>query len=122
MKAIKIALTLFSMVFFTTLGMSQTNKNADQENTEKIISHLNLSPEKASIAREIGKKYYEKMNLAKDDYEKKAITDETDLEIRKLLSEEEYKKYYAFITEQKNSSQIQSNQNKRPIKNTSLSK
>ncbi|MCB0381009.1 MAG: hypothetical protein KDD24_07110 [Flavobacteriales bacterium] len=104
MKAIKIGLTLFAMIAMVTFSSAQTaeQKAENQARIEKIITHLELSNEQAAKARIINEKYFGLMSNAKTDEERKQLNDEADAEAKKLLTEEQYTKYRAYLTAESN--------------------
>lgn len=81
---------------------------ANKERTEKIIKHLELSEEQAVKARVLNEKYFGLMTNAVDATEKKRLNDEADAEAKKLMTEEQYKKYRAYLTAEKNPQQAKS--------------
>jgi len=104
MKTLKIGLTLFTLLVMVTFGSAQTPEQTakNKERTEKIIKHLELSEEQAVKARTINEKYFNLLANAKTDEDKKRLTDEADAEAKKVLTEEQYKKYRAYLTAEKN--------------------
>lgn len=104
MKAIKIGLTLFAMIVMVTFSSAQTaeQKAENQARIEKIITHLELSKEQAVKARSINDKYFGLISNAKTDEERKQFNDEADAEAKKLLTEEQYIKYRAYLTAENN--------------------
>jgi len=104
MKTLKIGLTLFTMLVMVTFGSAQTPEQTakNKERTEKIIKHLELSEEQAVNARTINEKYFNLLANAKTDTDKKRLNDEADADVKKVLTEEQYKKYRAYLTAEKN--------------------
>lgn len=121
MKAIKIGLTLFAMIAMVTFSSAQTaeQKAENQARIEKIITHLELSNEQAAKARIINEKYFGLMSNAKTDEERKQLNDEADAEAKKLLTEEQYTKYRAYLTAESNPVVAPKT---RPVKSSSATK
>lgn len=107
MKTIKIVLSAFAMIAMVSFSNAQNEDKAaaTRERTEKIIKHLELSEEQAAKARTINEKYIGLLANAANDTEKKKLNDEADAEVKKLLTEEQYKKYRAYLTAEKNPQQ-----------------
>jgi DNA replication protein DnaC len=107
MKTIKIVLSTFALLAMVSFSNAQNTDKAaaNKERTEKIIKHLELSEEQAVKARELANKYSTLFSNAKDDAERKKLNDEADAETKKILTEEQYKKYKAYVTAEKNPKQ-----------------
>ena len=122
MKAIKIGLTLFAMLVMVTFSSAQTEKEAHMEKTEKLITYLELSEKQAVQARELNSKYFDLFAKADSPEEKKRLNDESQAEARKILTEEQYKKYQDYVTKENNPTSVPLNQNVRPVKKASAGK
>lgn len=109
MKTIKIVLSAFAMLAMLSFSNAQNTDKAaaNKERTEKIIKHLELSEEQAVKARELNEKYFALISNAKTDVEKKNYTGEAENEVKKILTEEQYKKYRAYVTAEQNPKQVQ---------------
>ncbi len=108
MKTIKIVLSAFAMLAMVSFSNAQTaDKTAHMEKVEVYIKQLELSPEQAVKARDLNSKYFDLIANAPTPEDRKRLTDEADAEARKLLTEEQYKKYYALKTADQNPKQVQ---------------
>jgi hypothetical protein len=109
MKAMKIGLMVFTMLIMVTFASAQTtDKTASVERTEKIIKHLELSEKQAVKARALNEKYFDLITNTEDATEKKRLNDEVDAEAKKILTDEQYKKYNAYLTAEKNPKEAKS--------------
>ena len=108
MKTIKIVLSAFAMLAMVSFSNAQTaDKTAHMEKVESYIKQLELSPEQAVKAREMNSKYFDLVTNAATPEDRKRLTDEADAEAKKILTEEQYKKYYALKTAEQNPKQVQ---------------
>ncbi len=103
MKAIRIGIMAFTFLAMISISSAQTANNAKtKERTEKIISYLGLSDAQAVKARAISDKYFDLFTATKDANEKKKLNDQAEAEIKQLLTEDQYKKYRVYLTNEKN--------------------
>lgn len=108
MKTIKIVLSAFAMFTMISFTNAQTTeKTARMNQVESYIKQLDLTPEQAEKCRELSDKYSDLVRNVTTREERKKLTDEADAEAKKILTEEQYKKYYALKTANKNPKQEQ---------------
>lgn len=106
MKTIKIVLSAFAMLAMVSFTNAQNaDKATHMEKVENYIKQLDLTPEQAEKSRELSSKYFDLIKNAATPEERKKLTDEADAEAKKILTEEQYKKYYALKTANKNPKQ-----------------
>ena len=106
MKTIKIVLSAVAMLAMVSFSNAQSaEKTAQIEKVESYIQQLELSTEQAVKARELNHKYFDLITNAATPEDKKRLTVEADNEVKKILTEEQYKKYYALKTADENPKQ-----------------
>jgi hypothetical protein len=111
MKVLKLGLTLFSLfvvVAFSSAQNSQEKMTKEELRTEKIIDYIELDNSVAIKARALSVKYTDLINEANDDSAKEQIFKNLDLDVRNLLTEEQYKKYQEFLAKEKKSAATRS--------------
>jgi hypothetical protein len=105
MKALKIGLTLFSMLVLVTFSSAQSGTERmtkEEARTERIIEYVGLDAATAVKARELSVKYTALFKEAGDDVKKEQIIKDMDVDAKNLLTEEQYKKYKEFLANEKN--------------------
>lgn len=105
MKALKIGLTLFSMLVIVAFSSAQNDKSKmtkEEVRTEKIIDYVGLGGDVAEKARSLSVKYTDLINQSNDDAQKKEkIFQDLDVEVKALLTDEQYKMYEGFVQKEK---------------------
>ena len=106
MKTLKLGLTLFSLfavVAFSSAQNDNTKMTKEEVRTEKIIDYIGLDDNVASKARTLSVKYTALINEASDDSKKEQIFKNLDIDVKNLLTDEQYKKYKEFLANEKKS-------------------
>ncbi|MCC7331772.1 MAG: hypothetical protein IT232_04100 [Flavobacteriales bacterium] len=122
MKSIKIILSAF--VFFAMVSISYAQeatvakisdkKETPAEKTERYIKQLELKADQADQVRKLSEKYNGLIANAKTPQEKKTLKTEVEIELKKILTEDQYNKYYALKTADQNPQSAQPIQPRRP--------
>ena len=104
MKALKIGITLFSLLAIVSFSNAQDaeSKRVDSR-TERIITKLGLNETQATQARELSVKYKDLVANATDQKQKTAYKQEAEVELKKILTAEQYQDYKEILANEKKS-------------------
>lgn len=102
MKALKIGITLFSLLAIVAVSSAQTARiTKENARVERIITQLGLNEDQASKAREISAKYSELIKGTRDMDQKNAYKAEADSKVQEILTAEQYTEYKKIVAAEK---------------------